>query len=144
MKTYSELIGLPTIEERFLYLQEGIAHSVGDQTFGSLRYTNQALYRSRFWKEEVRPAIIARDNGCDIAMPGFIIPHPSLIRVHHINPLTPESFDDEDPMAYDPENLVCMHAHTHQLLTYGGKLSQEDYHIIERKPNDHILWKKVF
>ena len=77
MKTYSELIGLPTIEERFLYLQEGIAHSVGDQTFGSLRYTNQALYRSRFWKEEVRPAIIARDNGCDIAMPGFIIPHLS-------------------------------------------------------------------
>ena len=140
MKTYTELMTIPTFEGRFLYLQEGITHSVGDQTFGSLRYANQALYVSYFWKKIIRPQIIVRDGGCDLAILDQVIPHPSLIRIHHINPLTPEMFDVDDPLAYDPENLICMLARTHQLLTYGGTLNPTDYHVIERKPNDHILW----
>ena len=88
MNSYSELITIPTFEERFQYLQEGIVHSVGFQTFGSLRYTNQKLYNSTLWKN-IRDEVIIRDEGCDLAMPGFIIPHKSLIRIHHINPLTP-------------------------------------------------------
>jgi len=140
MKTYSELMSLPTFEERFLYLQEGIVHGVGDQTFGSLRYANQALYRSLLWKNDIRPHIITRDNGCDLAMPGHEIMVPSLIRVHHINPLTPESFDINDPLAYDPENLITMLFNTHQLLQYGGAAPKK-FAFVERKPFDHLPWK---
>lgn len=140
MNSYSMMILLPTFEERFQYLQEGIVHSVGFQTFGSLRYTNQRLYNSTLWRH-IRDEVIVRDGGCDLAIPGFVIHHKSLIRVHHINPLTPEMFDEENPLAYDLENLVCMHVNTHRMLTYGGD-APKMYTTIERKPNDHILWKK--
>lgn len=141
LKTYTELMSLPTFEERFAYLQEGITHSVGDRTFGSLRYTNQLLYRSVFWKRDIRPHIIARDNGCDLAIPDRPISHSSLIRIHHINPLTPEMFDVDNPLAYDFENLICIHFQTHQLLTYGGKAPEKESLII-RTPYDHAPWRK--
>lgn len=140
MKTYSELMSIPTFEGRFAYLQEGLIHNVGTITFGSMRYTNQRFYNSGYWKE-IRHGIIVRDDGCDLAVPGYEISHMSLIRVHHINPLTPESFDEEDPMAYDPENLITMASPTHRALTYGGIPPQRRV-FIERKPGDHILWRK--
>ena len=139
MKTFTELTSLPTFDERFLYLQEGIVHSVGDRTFGSLRYINQVLYRSWFWKTVIRPQIIVRDNGCDLAMPDREISNASLYRVHHINPLTPEMFDEDSPLAYDPENLILMSFDTHNALTYGAAPPQP--HIwVERKPYDHLPW----
>ena len=43
IKTYSELVTLPTFEERFQYLKlDGI---VGDETFGCNRYLNQIFYK---------------------------------------------------------------------------------------------------
>ena len=44
IRTYSELILLPTIKERFEYLK--IGGKVGAETFGFERYLNQVLYRS--------------------------------------------------------------------------------------------------
>jgi hypothetical protein len=141
MKTYTELMALSSFEDRFLYLQEGIAHGVGDQTFGSLRQINQALYRSWIWKKTIRPQIIIRDNGCDLAIPSMEIPDKSLYRVHHINPLTPETFDEENPFVYDPENLILMSFATHQALTYGANPPHKDI-FIERAPYDHLPWMR--
>ena len=44
-KTYSELIRLPTFEDRFRYLK--LHGAVGKDTFGADRYFNQKFYRSR-------------------------------------------------------------------------------------------------
>ena len=47
-KTYSELILLPTFEERYNYLRlDGL---VGFSTFGSGRHVNQAFYNSHEWR----------------------------------------------------------------------------------------------
>ena len=63
IKTYSELITLPTFEERYLYLRLG--GKVGEDTFGFDRYLNQVFYRSEEWKA-IRRQVIIRDNGCDL------------------------------------------------------------------------------
>ena len=48
IRTYSELIRLPTFEERFEYLRlDGL---VGEDTFGFDRYLNQLFYESNEWK----------------------------------------------------------------------------------------------
>ena len=60
IRTYSELIQLPTFEERFEYLR--LDGSVGQATFGYDRYLNQILYNSPEWKR-FRRDIIIRDNG---------------------------------------------------------------------------------
>lgn len=139
MKTYTELMSLPTFEERFLYLQEAASHGVGDQTFGSLRFLNQTFYRSRMWRDVVRPQVIVRDDGCDIAIPSRPIANKSLVRVHHINPLTPEMLEDIDTLAYDLENLITLSHETHQALTYGAPPPQP-MRIPVRTPYDHLPW----
>lgn len=45
IKTYSELIALPTFEERFRYLK--LSGQVGVDTFGFDRWLNQAFYKSK-------------------------------------------------------------------------------------------------
>ena len=63
IRCYSELILLPTFEERYRYLRlDGI---VGKETFGFDRYMNQVFYRSPEWKQ-IRDVVIARDMGCDL------------------------------------------------------------------------------
>ena len=81
IKTYSELILLPTFEERFEYLR--LNGAVGKDTFGYDRYLNQAFYTSYEWKK-IRDQIIIRDNGCDLGIPGREIGRS--IYIHHINP----------------------------------------------------------
>ena len=48
IRTYSDLIKLPTFEERYEYLKLGGA--VGEETFGFDRYLNQIFYNSDEWK----------------------------------------------------------------------------------------------
>ena len=69
IKSYSELVLLPTFEDRFEYLRlDGI---VGETTFGFDRYMNQVFYRSLEWKK-IRDTVIARDLGCDLGIEGDI------------------------------------------------------------------------
>ena len=84
IKTYSELIMLPTFEERYRYLK--LNGRVGKDTFGFERYLNQEFYqRDKEWKR-IRDFVIVRDNGCDLGIEGRDI--LGKIIVHHMNPIT--------------------------------------------------------
>lgn len=136
IKTYSELILLPTFEERFRYLQlEGV---VGKETFGYDRYLNQILYHSDEWRR-FRNQIIVRDDGCDLACEGFDI-HSRII-IHHIDPITVEDVINRHPKVFDPENVVSTSHNTHLAIHYGD----EDLLVVApvaRTKNDTCPWKK--
>lgn len=137
IKTYSELITLPTFIERFQYLQ--LDGMVGHETFGYDRYLNQILYRTPEWKRFRRDMII-RDNGCDLACEGYEI--VGNILVHHINPLTVEDILRRDPKIFDPENVVCTQLITHNALHYGDESLLMTEPII-RTRYDTCPWKRV-
>lgn len=136
IRTYSELISIPTFEGRFKYLQ--LNGEVGVETFGFDRYLNQNLYRSQRWKR-IRDSIIIRDNGCDLACEGYEI-HGRIL-IHHINPITVEDIIKENPIVFDPENLITTVHNTHNAIHYGDE-SLLITGPIERRTNDTCPWKK--
>lgn len=135
IRTYSELIKLPTFKERFEYLS--LKGRVGKETFGWERYINQAFYRSKEWKD-VRNFVIVRDCGCDLGIPGREI--PDRILIHHMNPILPKDIVLSNDFILDPEYLICTTHNTHEAMHYGS----EDLLIsepVERIPNDTCPWK---
>ena len=64
MRTYSELIKIPSFIDRFRYLKLG--GYIGEETFGFDRWLNQYFYKTKEWRE-VRDKVILRDNACDLA-----------------------------------------------------------------------------
>ena len=135
MRTYSELILLPTFEERFRYLKLG--GEVGQITFGYERYLNQLLYSSDEWKRRRRKVII-RDLGCDLGCEGYEI-HDKIL-IHHINPITVDDILQRNPRVFDMENLICTSHNTHNAIHYGD----EDLLLhapIVRTQNDMCPWK---
>lgn len=136
-RTYSELITLPTFEERFKYLQ--LNGAVGRDTFGFDRYLNQYIYqRSQRWKS-VRDKIIVRDNGCDLGVEGYSI--YGRIIIHHMNPISVEDILSDRDWIFDPEFLICVSHRTHNAIHYGDEslLSQT---LIERTKNDTCPWRR--
>lgn len=136
IKTYSEMILLPTFLERFRYLQ--IGGMVGAETFGFDRYLNQTLYRTTEWKR-FRNEIIVRDNGFDLGCDDRTI--YGKILVHHINPLTVEDIINRHDCVFDPDNVICVSLDTHNAIHYGD---EELLMLgpIERKPNDTCPWRR--
>lgn len=133
-KTYSELMTIPTYEERVRYLETN--GSVAEQTFGGHRVLNQIFYSSPEWKA-IRKAVIIRDNGCDLAIPNKEI--FCGICVHHIEPITIDDVLNRTPKLLDPENLITVSIATHKAIHYGGVQNlPKDY--VERTPNDTKLW----
>lgn len=135
IRTYSELITIPTFEERFEYLQ--LKSSVGKDTFGYDRYLNQVLYRSPEWKR-LRNQIIIRDGGCDLACDGYDIYGKVLI--HHLNPITVEDVLARSRKVFDPDNLVCVSHSTHNAIHYGDVDLLVTGPIIRTK-NDTCPWR---
>lgn len=136
IRTYSELILLPTFEERFEYLRlNGI---VGADTFGFDRYINQLFYRSQRWKS-VRNKIIIRDNGCDLGVEGYDI--YGRIIIHHMNPLLVKDFINETEFLLNPEYLIATTHNTHNAIHYGD-VSLLPTAPIERRQNDTCPWKR--
>lgn len=134
-RCYSDLIKLRTFEERYEYLK--FSAKIGEATFGYERYLNQMFYGSPEWKAFRRDVII-RDNGMDLGLEGYDI--ADRIEVHHINPITPEMIERNDPMLMDMENVICTSSRTHKAIHYGDKsLLPKD--PIERKPNDTCPWR---
>lgn len=136
IKTYSELITLPTFLERFRYLK--IGGVVGEETFGHDRHLNQVLYRCGEWKR-FRRDIIIRDLGRDLGCEGFDI--AGKILVHHINPITVRDVLDRSPMIFDPENVITTSFDTHNAIHYGDE-SLLCMGPVERTPNDTCPWKR--
>lgn len=138
LKCYSELVELPTFEDRFLYLQcNGL---VGDLTFGGNRYLNQMLYTSPEW-QSFRDEIIIRDNGCDLAVLGREIYLKKSIIVHHINPITVDDVVKRRHCVFDPENVICTMLKTHNAIHYGD-LNSITRDLVERRPNDTAPWRR--
>jgi hypothetical protein len=135
-RTYSELILLPTLEERFEYLR--LDGKVGEELFGYARYLNQVFYHGERWKDAKRDVIL-RDGGYDLGVKGWKI--VGSIYVHHMNPVTLEQLKNDDPCLYDPENLISCSFKTHQAITYGSKALLPQPMII-RRPNDTCPWKR--
>ena len=135
IRTYSELITIPTFEERFEYLQ--LKGSVGKDTFGYDRYLNQVLYRSPEWKR-LRNQIIIRDDGCDLACDGYDVYGKVLI--HHLNPITVEDVLARSRKVFDPDNLVCVSHSTHNAIHYGDVDLLVTGPIIRTK-NDTCPWR---
>lgn len=136
IKTYSELIKLPTFEDRFDYLKlNGI---VCDVTFGAKRYLNQVFYRSKEWKR-IRRDIIIRDNGCDLGVEGFDI--HSNIYIHHMVPITEDDIYEHTKYLTNPEYLICASHRTHNAIHYGD-VNQVTSIPIARTPYDTCPWRK--
>ena len=136
IRTYSELIKLPTFKERFEYLKLGGV--IGEETFGFDRYLNQMFYKSREWKK-LRNDIIVRDNGCDLAIPDREIIDQTIL-IHHMNPLTKEDILNMTEFVLNPEYLICTILNTHNAIHYGNSdlLYQEP---IIRYKNDMCPWR---
>lgn len=135
IKTYSELILLPTFEERFKYLQ--LNGRVGDDTFGFDRYINQKFYRSAEWKR-IRDYIIIRDNGCDLAVDGYEI-HGQIL-IHHMNPITISDIKFSTEYLMNPDYLICVTHNTHNAIHYGDEKQIITGPIVRTK-NDTCPWK---
>ena len=136
IKRYSELILLPTFEERYKYLQlNGV---IGDETFGFDRYINQMFYRSQEWRQ-VRDYVIVRDNGCDLGIEGHEI--RGKILIHHMNPIGIKDIQQVNKFLLDPEYLITTMLSTHNAIHYGDEsLLVKD--PIERSKNDTCPWKR--
>ena len=136
IKRYSELMLLPTFEERYKYLQlNGV---IGDETFGFDRYINQMFYRSQEWKQ-VRDYVIVRDNGCDLGIEGHEI--RGKILIHHMNPIGIKDIQQVNKFLLDPEYLITTMLSTHNAIHYGDEsLLVTD--PIERSKNDTCPWKR--
>ena len=136
IRTYSELITLPSFKERYNYLR--LSGVVGEETFGFDRYLNQIFYRSKRWKE-IRDYVIIRDNGCDLGVEGFDI--YGKIIIHHMNPIMLKDIVKESEYLLDPEYLICVTHNTHNAIHYGD----ENLLIttpIERTMYDTCPWKQ--
>lgn len=136
IKTYSELITLPTFEERYRYLR--LKGAVGEDTFGFDRYLNQKFYRSAEWKR-IRDFVIVRDNGCDLGIEDRAI-HGKIL-IHHMNPITIDDIRYVTDALINPEYLISVTHNTHNAIHYGD----EDLLIkapTVRFKNDTCPWKR--
>ena len=134
MRKYSEVRRFDTFEDRYDYLE--LRGVVGAATFGFDRWINQLFYSSGQWKQ-VRNAVILRDNGCDLGVPGFEI--VSGLLVHHMNPMTVEDIESGAEWILDPEYLITTSKATHNAIHYGDKsLLPRPY--VDRTPGDTSLW----
>lgn len=135
IRTYSELITLPTFEERYRYLRLG--GKVGEETFGFDRYLNQVFYKSYEWLD-VRDYVIVRDNGCDLGIEGREI--YGRILVHHMNPITMDDIVNRSKYLLDPEYLISTVKNTHDAIHYGDE-SLLITAPVERRKNDTCPWR---
>lgn len=133
-RTYSELISLTSLEERYQYLR--LRGFVGEPTFGVERWLNQAFYRSAEWKH-VRDFVIARDLGCDLGDEEFPIHQRPTI--HHMNPMRSEDLLRHNHDVLNPEFLITTSLTTHNAIHYGDE-ELIPKRFMPRTPGDTKLW----
>lgn len=137
IRTYSELITIPTFLARYEYLK--LDGQVGRETFGFDRYLNQQFYHSDEWRS-IRDFIITRDLGCDLGLEGYEI--HGRIYIHHMNPITVKDIKDYTDYLIDPEYMICTTHNTHNAIHYGDS-SLLIAEPVERTPFDTCPWRKA-
>lgn len=135
IKTYSELVKIPTFEQRFEYLR--LNGRVGEDTFGFDRYLNQIFYRSKEW-HSVRDKVIFRDNGCDLGIAGREI--YGKILIHHMNPITKDDILQKSKFLLNPEYLITVSKITHDAIHYSDSNILYTNPAV-RKKNDTCPWR---
>lgn len=138
IRTYSELIKLPTFLERYQYLKLG--GKVGEETFGWERYLNQKFYTSYEWRK-FRREIIIRDLGCDLADPDHPFGEGETIFIHHMNPIDTRDIIDQTQFLMNPEYVISCRKLTHDAIHYGDESLLMPYELAVRTPNDTCPWK---
>lgn len=137
IRTYSELLSIPTFEERYDYLKlDGV---IGETTFGFDRYMNQRFYQNDPEWKRIRDYVILRDASCDLAIPEREI--QGHVIIHHMNPITKYDIMKRTEFLLDPEYLVCVLKSTHDAIHYGDK-SKLVIGPVERTINDTCPWRK--
>lgn len=137
IRTYSELIRIPTFEERYNYLK--LDSEIGIETFGFERYLNQRFYRSKEWKS-LRDEIIVRDHGCDLGIVGYEI--YDKIYIHHMNPITADDIRNNTEYLMNPEFLISTTHNTHNAIHYGDSDLLNAAVPVERTKNDTCPWRQ--
>ena len=135
IRTYTKLIQIPTFKERYEYLR--LNENVGEDVFGFDRYLNQKFYHSAEWKR-IRRDIIIRDEGRDLAMPGYEL--TDYIMIHHMNPIDRQDILDYTDFLSNPEYLVCVSKRTHDAIHFGDASLLPELPK-ERTMNDMCPWK---
>lgn len=135
IRTYNELILLPTFKERFEYLK--LSGRVGEETFGFDRWLNQKFYRSAEWKR-IRDQVIIRDNGCDLGVEGREI--YGKILIHHMNPITKKDILDRTDLLLNPMYLISVTKQTHDAIHYSDESILMNDPIV-RSRNDTCPWR---
>ena len=136
IRTYSELVLLPTYELRYKYLR--VNSKPGDLTFGNDRYLSQRFYKSREWRR-IRDIVIVRDCGLDLGLPGYEIHGP--IYIHHMNPMLVNDLREFNPDVMNPEYLISVSLNTHNAIHYGDAYSSGSF-MANRSANDTCPWKR--
>lgn len=137
IRTYAELVTLPTLKERFEYLK--LAGVVGKATFGYDRYLNQRFYKSYEWRS-LRNHIITRDGGCELGLDDYEI--RGRIFIHHMNPIVDDDIIDDSDYLMNPNYLICVSQEMHNALHYGNEDILRAKQLVERRPNDTCPWKE--
>ena len=138
IRSYTELMRLPTFKERFEYLR--IREGAERFAFGPDRWINQNFYRSKEW-QQIRTEILFRDEW-DLGVDGYSLgKHPI---IHHMNPITKEDIINRSELAFNPEYLILCSKETHEAIHKGGMDSRDlqMMHAVERRPNDTIPWRR--
>ena len=135
IRTYNELMLLPTFEERFEYLK--LSGRVGEETFGFDRWLNQKFYRSAEWKH-LRDQVIIRDNGCDLGVEGREI--YGKILIHHMNPISKKDILERTDLLLNPMYLISVTKQTHDAIHYSDDSIRMKDPIV-RSRNDTCPWR---
>jgi hypothetical protein len=134
-KSYKELSQYSTFEERFRYLS--LRGSIGRSTFGFDRWVNQRFYSSWEWRK-ARRDVIARDEGCDLGVPGHEIFHRLV--VHHMNPVLLEDIENGAELILNPDFMITTTHDTHNAIHYGDLEYPKRLQHKPRSSGDTKLW----
>lgn len=138
IRTYSELLTIPTFVERYRYLKLG--DRVGEETFGFDRYLNQQFYRSKEWRD-IRNYVITRDQGCDLAVADREIPKGCRVLIHHMNPIRAKDIIHSSDFLLNPEYLITTTKLTHDAIHFGDETLLIEDSFTERHINDTCPWR---
>lgn len=128
MKNYTELLKIKGYYDRLKYLMLDEIQEGGPG--------KKFHVRNRKKWDSIRTDILIRDCFYDLAIPGMDIQGRAY--VHHINPVTQDMIDRDDPLLYDPENLISVSYDTHYCIHY--KRFPIEVPSGDRKPGDTKLF----